>query len=63
MGGRLPLFTTMTHVNDMGKLAIAFTTDNYNKKSGEALIDAKTDGEAIITFLNEYKDSPATIKS
>ena len=58
-----PLFTTMNHVNDMGKLAVNFIADNYNKKSGEALIDAKTDGEAIIAFLNEYKNSPATIKS
>ncbi len=53
----------MTHVNDLGKLAVNFIANNYNKKSGEALIDAKTDGEAIVAFLNEYKDSPATLKS
>lgn len=58
-----PLFTTMNHVNSMGNVTIAFTSDGYNKKSGIALIDAKTDADAIATFLNEYKDSPATIRS
>jgi len=58
-----PLFNSMIHVNDMGNLIIEFASDNYNKKSGEALIDAKTDGEAVISFLNEYHDSPATMKS
>ena len=58
-----PLFTTMSNVADMGNLTTDLIIDDYNKKSGQALIDAKTDGEAIITFLNEYKDSPATIKS
>lgn len=58
-----PLFTAMTHLSDMGNITIAFTTDDYNKKSGTALIDAKNDAEAISSFLNEYKDSPATIRS
>ena len=59
----MPLFTNMTQIDNMGKLTIEFRTDNYNRKSGEALIEAKTDGEAVISFLNEYQDSPATIKS
>lgn len=58
-----PLFATMSHASNMGKMMIAFTSDDYNKKSGIALIDAKDDGQAIAAFLNEYKDSPATIKS
>jgi len=33
-----PLFTTMTYVNDLRKLAINFIADNYNKKFGEVLI-------------------------
>jgi integrase/recombinase XerD len=62
-----PLLTTMTHLSDgdMGKLNITLIVDdcNYNKKSGAALINAKTDGEAITAFLKEYKDSPATLIS
>ena len=58
-----PLFSSMNHIDNMGKLTIEFTADNYNRKDGEALIDAKTDGEAVISFLNEYHDSPATMKS
>ncbi len=53
----------MNHVNNIGNVTIALTSDDYNKKSGIALIDAKNDAEAIAAFLNEYKDSPATIKS
>ena len=58
-----PLFTTMNHVSNIGKVTIAFPADDYNKKAGIALIDAQNDAEAIAAFLNEYKDSPATIKS
>jgi site-specific recombinase XerD len=58
-----PLFTTTNYVNNLGKITIALAVDNYNKKDGTALIHAKTDPEAITAFLNEYKESPATIKS
>ena len=58
-----PLFTAMTGLNDMGKVTIAFTADDFNKKAGIALIDANNDAEAISAFLNEYKDSPATFRS
>jgi len=58
-----PLFTAMNPIDNMGKLTFVSADDNYNRKSGVALIDAKTDAEALAAFLNEYKDSPATIKS
>lgn len=58
-----PLFTTTNYVNNLGKITIALAVDNYNKKDGAALINANTDPEAITAFLNEYKESPATIKS
>ena len=58
-----PLFTTTNYVNNLGKITIALAVDNYNKKDGAALINAQTDPEAITAFLNEYKESPATIKS
>lgn len=58
-----PLFTTLTQINNRDTWRLDFRTDDYNKKSGPALINAKTDTEAVTTFLNEYKDSPATLKS
>src|SRR5690606_3794704 len=47
----------------MGDSIINFTHDDYNKKSGATLIDAKNDSEAISSFLSEYKDSPQTLRS
>lgn len=35
----------------------------YNKELGATLIDANNDAEAISAFLNEYKDSPETLRS
>jgi site-specific recombinase XerD len=41
-----------------------FTPDDYNKEISQSiLIDAKTDAEAIVAFLREYKDSPETLRS
>lgn len=47
----------------MRQSLIQFTNDDYNKKSGTTLIDAKNDQEAISSFLQEYKDSPETLRS
>lgn len=47
----------------MGDVIIHLPSDNYNKGNQVALIDAKNDAEAIHSFLNEYKDSPATLRS
>lgn len=57
-----PLFTTVTDANSMGH-AVVFTAGDYNKKSGNALIDAENDAQAISSFLNEYKGSLATMRS
>tara|TARA_R110002124_G_scaffold281572_2_gene456024 strand:- start:407 stop:1630 length:1224 start_codon:yes stop_codon:yes gene_type:complete len=58
-----PLFLLTNSSNDMGKIILKFTSDDYNKKLGAALINATNDNEAISTFLNEYKDSPGTLRS
>ncbi len=58
-----PLFILSDSIETLGKDIIQFTQDNYNKEDGTALIDAKTDAEAISTFLREYHDSPETLRS
>jgi site-specific recombinase XerD len=58
-----PLFILSATAEKMGKSIIQFTSDNYNKELGTALIDAKDDAEAISTFLLEYKDSAETLRS
>jgi len=58
-----PLFILLDNQAQMGKPIIEFTSDNYNKELGSALIDAKDDAEAISSFLNEFKDSPETLRS
>lgn len=58
-----PLFSLSIHPNRMGQVLLAFTDDDYNKELGEALIAADNDAHAIETFLNEYKDSPETLRS
>lgn len=58
-----PLFLVTDLSSTMGKVMLEFLDDNYNKELGCALIDAKDDAEAIATFLNEYKDSPETLRS
>ena len=58
-----PLFTLSDMSGDMGKVILEFTSDDYNKKLGSALIDADNDSDAIATFLNEYKDSADTLRS
>lgn len=39
------------------------SADNYNRVTGQAFIKANNDGEAIWAFLNEYKESPETLRS
>jgi len=58
-----PLFNLAEHPDNMNHELIIFSGDNYNKESGTTLIDAKHDGQAISTFLREYKDSPKTLRS
>ena len=58
-----PLFIFSDDPNTLAKDIIIFTGDNYNKELGSALIDAKNDGQAISSFLREYKDSPETLRS
>jgi hypothetical protein len=51
-----PLFTNVNNLNSLSDANTLFITDDYNKKSDKTtLIDAKTDGQAILAFLNEYK--------
>lgn len=58
-----PLFLPIEDSNTMGNQIIQFAKDNYNKAIGESLIDAKNDAEAISIFLNEFCDSPLTLRS
>ncbi len=58
-----PLFSVSDDSVSMGRVILEFTHDDYNKELGKALIDANNDAEAIASFLNEYKDSPATLRS
>ena len=58
-----PLFSVADTSNVMGKVLLEFTDDNYNKELGGKLIDADNDAEAIESFLNEYRESPETLRS
>ena len=59
-----PLFNTLRDANEMGAITLEFIPDNYNKNNHSiAFIDAENDAQAIAAFLNEYKDSPATLRS
>jgi site-specific recombinase XerD len=58
-----PLFTLNNNSEYMGNEIIQLVGDDYNKEIGYKLIDAKNDSEAILAFLNEYKDSPETLRS
>ena len=58
-----PLFTLSDTPENLGQIVVQFTKDNYNKEKNHTLIDAKDDGQAIATFLAEYKDSPETLRS
>ena len=58
-----PLFNLADTHEHMSQEMITFSGDDYNKELGAALIDAKHDGQAISTFLREYKDSPETLRS
>ena len=58
-----PLFIMSETPLSMGSTIIKFTHDDYNKELGSALIDAHNDAEAISSFLNEFRDSPETLRS
>lgn len=58
-----PLFVLTDSSSSMGKFIVEFTDDDYNKKFGVTLIDAKNDADAISSFLHEFKDSPETLRS
>ncbi len=58
-----PLFSVTDASNTMGKVLLEFTDSNYNQELGSKLIDANNDAEAIESFLNEYKESPETLRS
>lgn len=58
-----PLFSVSDASNTMGKVLLEFIDDNYNQALGSKLIDANNDSEAIESFLNEYKESPETLRS
>lgn len=58
-----PLFIMSDTPLSMGSTIIKFTHDDYNKELGSALIDAHNDAEAISSFLNEFRDSPETLRS
>jgi len=58
-----PLFIMDRDAKNIGKHLVTFATDNYNKALGEALINAKDDAEAISSFLQEFSESPLTLKS
>ena len=58
-----PLFLVSDTATTVGRDLVRLNSDDYNKAIGEELIDAKTDAEAIASFLAEYKDSPETFRS
>jgi site-specific recombinase XerD len=58
-----PLFTVADTSNTMGKVLLKFTSSDYNRELGSKLIDANNDADAITSFLNEYKESPETLRS
>jgi len=58
-----PLFMFVNSAEQMGKSITQFSYDNYNKELTASLIDATNDAEAISAFLNEFKDSPETLRS
>jgi site-specific recombinase XerD len=61
--GIRPLFIMSDTPQNMGSTIIKFTQDDYNKELGSALIAAHNDAEAISSFLNEFRDSPETLRS
>lgn len=58
-----PLFILSDNPEHMGKGIIEFTCDDYNKELSATLINAQNDGQAISSFLREYKESPETLRS
>lgn len=58
-----PLFLPTSESIKINGSLITFDHDGYNRTELPKFIDAKTDAQAISTFLDEYKDSPNTIAS
>ncbi len=58
-----PLFLPLEKAENMGAYVLRFNEDDYNKTHHHAFIDAKTDAEAISAFLQEYRESPNTLRS
>src|SRR3989338_11370911 len=58
-----PLFIPVDKGFSINHLILQFAKDDYNKAMGKALIGADNDAEAIGIFLQEYKDSPETLRS
>ena len=58
-----PLFLPVDKGFSINHLILQFAKDDYNKAMGKALIGADNDAEAIGIFLQEYKDSPETLRS
>ncbi len=58
-----PLFLSVDKGFSTNRLILQFAKDNYNKALGKALISADNDAEAVVSFLQEYKESPETLRS
>lgn len=58
-----PLFILANQSDKMGTAILTLNQDDYNQELKTVFIDAKNDAEAISSFLNEYKNSPATLRS
>ena len=58
-----PLFLPVDKGLAANNLILQFAKDDYNTAMGEALIGADNDAQAIAVFLQEYKDSPETLRS
>lgn len=58
-----PLFLPVDKGFSINHLILQFAKDDYNKVIGETLIGAGNDAEAVAVFLQEYQDSPETLRS
>jgi site-specific recombinase XerD len=58
-----PLFHHLSQLDHMGNVMIEMHETAYNKTKKFTLINANNDAEAIAAFLNEYKESPETLRS
>lgn len=58
-----PLFHLNESAHILGQPLLQMNENDYNKNNETALIEAKSDSEAINQFLLEYRDSPETLRS